>query len=88
MDHSQDHAGPTTGRATRTRVKSQRALESEHTNRLLARAKQEEQNGASASALPKKRRAKQTKEVEVYCVCKSIGEDGRPMIECGTCNDW
>jgi hypothetical protein len=85
MDQDFDQAGPSIGRVSRTRVKSQRALESEQTNRLIARAKQEEQKGAVV--IPKKR-VKKEKKVEIYCICKTPGDDGRPMIECGTCSDW
>jgi hypothetical protein len=97
--------------SSRPRVKSQRAIESEHVDRLLARAKhnarqqelQAQREGSASTAtsdqLKKtskgdgvgkapKRKGKRVKVDEVYCICKGDGEDGRPMIECGQCDDW
>lgn len=91
------------GRSKRARVKSQRALESEQTDRILARARAQQRAAdgpvASGSGSPsssiapppiKKSRAKTKKKDEpvLYCICKTDGEDGRPMIECGICQDW
>lgn len=90
----------TAARPTRTRNKSQRALEAEHLDKLMARAKAqskdvaavlaaESSSPATVAALRKPRgKARRKKEVEEYCVCKSGGDDGRAMIECGACNDW
>ena len=90
-------------RSSRARIKSQRALESEQTDRLFSRAKAIERERSAASsgvelaakAPPVKRKngSKATKKgkggkVEVYCICKTDGMDERPMIECGECNDW
>lgn len=91
------------GRSRRTRVKSQRALESEQTDRILARAKTQQRAGESSTAeaststsaavappAPKRAKGKAKKQdgQTLYCICKTDGEDGRPMIECGICNDW
>ncbi|KAK8854541.1 hypothetical protein IAR55_003280 [Kwoniella newhampshirensis] len=76
----------TTRTSGRARHKSQRALESEDTKRLIASASKE----VAADSKPKSRGAKGKKkkkeEEEVYCICKQ-NTDG-PMIECGECNDW
>jgi hypothetical protein len=85
-------------RSSRTRVKSQRALESAYTDRLLRRAKVIPADPSSssptasgsrknASEVAKKRKS-QPAVKEVYCICKSDGQEGKPMIECGYCNDW
>ncbi|ORX38275.1 hypothetical protein BD324DRAFT_346512 [Kockovaella imperatae] len=112
-------AGPSTTPARtsgRTRVKSQRALESEHVERLFTLAKNREANPSPArnasagqdddssqiimassskkvkskppKSKSKKRTKKQSKDSDTYCICQSDGEDGRPMIECGTCDNW
>ena len=83
-------------RSTRTRIKSQRAIDSEFTDRLFAKPK--DKPVASVPAVvevkgkTKGKRAgpgkKKGKKDEVYCVCRSDGADGRPMIECGVCTDW
>lgn len=94
----------TGGPSKRARVKSQRALESEQTDRLFARARAQERaiatsmdlshppssNGSNlqgGSRKPKGRRGMKKFVVE-YCICKTDGEEGTPMIECGICNDW
>jgi len=87
-------------RSSRARVKSQRALDSEFTDRLFTRAKDKPVNEAETSQVAKgntktktkgkapKKRGGKGKKQEVYCVCRSDGTDGRPMIECGECTDW
>ncbi len=87
-------------RSSRTRIKSQRALESEFTDRLFSKGKDKaveadpppNANTNNATKMkakgkaPRKRGGKGKK--EEYCICRSDGTDGRAMIECGVCSDW
>lgn len=92
---------PSSSRSARVRVKSQRAVEAETTQRLLAQARKaqvaaSEIESASSKPSPARRKsvAKRTKVVkgrkdELFCVCRQpTSEDDGPMIECGECNDW
>ena len=96
-----DTAGPSSpprARSSRTRVKTQRALDSEHVERLLAKAKAGEpvpelENASSKEKVTKAKakvpkKTKKGKNKTTYCICQTDGEDGRPMIECEECNDW
>jgi hypothetical protein len=82
------------GRTSRTRVKSQRALESEHSERLLRRARvipAQSSSSLKSDAKPQvtpKKKSSGVKERRLYCICRSDGLEGTPMIECGECNDW
>ena len=42
-------------------------------------------SSSSSGRAPRGTRSK--KDVELFCVCKSE-DDGRPMVQCGTCHDW
>ena len=82
-------------RSTRTRVKSQRAIESEFADRLFSRSKDKpidpEREASQARPRAKgksKAPRKRGKKEELYCLCRTDGKDGRPMIECGECSDW
>ena len=83
-------------RSTRTRIKSQRAIDSEFTDRLFSKPKDklvaivpavDEVKGKTKGkrAGPGKKKGKKE---DVYCLCRSNGSDERPMIECGACSDW
>jgi len=78
--------------SSRARNKSQRQLESELTNRYF-KAKTAPGDTPEPIAIAVKREAKRSvkrkgKKDAVYCICRSDGNEGRPMIECGECNDW
>jgi predicted component of type VI protein secretion system len=100
MPETPAESSTTATRSVRTRNKSQRALEAEHLEKLMARAKAQskdvaavlaaESSSATVTASAKKPRVKgrKKKEVEEYCICRTSGDDGRAMIECGVCNDW
>lgn len=92
-------AGPSSGRTSgRVKNKSQRALESEDTLKLVARARERarlaaegggpEQSASGGKRRISKREAKgKREERESWCLCESSESSG-PMIECGGCNDW
>ncbi|KAK4689624.1 hypothetical protein P7C73_g487, partial [Tremellales sp. Uapishka_1] len=77
-------AGPSSGpvrTSSRTKTKSQRAIDLEETNRAFALAKS---RAKAEEDKEKKRKGKKAK--QVYCLCKT--SDPGPMIECGECNNW
>lgn len=84
-------------RSTRTRIKSQRALDSEFADRLFSKTKDKPVEKVEPvlmtatkkgkTKVPSKRRGKVSKE-ELFCICRSDGSDARAMIECGDCGDW
>ena len=90
--------------SSRARNKSQRALESEDTNRLLAKAKAlaqasaESPTGSGEASTSKTqngrlkdkhtRKGKAKKKQDEVWCICKTSGGNEPMIECGVCNDW
>nr|KIR88842.1 hypothetical protein I308_00923 [Cryptococcus tetragattii IND107] len=76
--------------SSRSRQKSQRALEHEDTKRYLEQQLLQQQQQLDSPAKHPKPRAKSKKtkhrKHDSYCVCKQ--DKPGPMIECSVCDDW